>query len=134
MEQTAILIVEDNPLNLKLVKAVLELEGYQIWTATQAKEAFSVLEQLIPALILMDIQLPGVSGLDIIQQLRKDSRYRDIRIIAITAYAMKGDREKMLLAGCDGYISKPIDVVSFPDTIASFLSQKKCSGESLSPT
>ena len=121
MAKEAILIIEDNPANLKLVKVLLAVEGYEVYTSTTAQEALDTLEKVHPALILMDIQLPQVDGLTLTRQLKADPRYKDIRIIAITAYAMKLDEEKAIAAGCDGYIAKPIDVTKFTETIANYL-------------
>lgn len=122
-----ILIIDDNPINLKLEKVLLAVEGYDIRTATDAEEALSLLNAFHPRLILMDLQLPGMSGLELTAQLKADPKYSDITILAITAYAMKGDREKALAAGCDGYISKPIDTKTLPSVIANYLFQKKVS-------
>lgn len=108
-----ILIVDDNPTNLKLAKVVLAGEGYLVRTATDAEEALGVLEDFRPSLILMDIQLPGIDGLELTRRLKSDPQKKRIVIIAVTAYAMKGDEEKALVAGCDGYVTKPID----PDTL-----------------
>jgi CheY-like chemotaxis protein len=104
-----ILIVDDNPQNLKLVRLLLDDEGYQVSTAADAEAALRVLETVTPALILMDIQLPGMDGLALTRMLKADPNRRDIIVIALTAYAMKGDAEKMRDAGCDGYVTKPID-------------------------
>lgn len=122
-----ILIIDDNPINLKLEKILLSVEGYDIRTATDAEEALNLLEAFHPNLILMDLQLPGMSGLELTTKLKATPKYKDIIIIAITAYAMKGDREKALAAGCDGYISKPIDTKTLPGVIANYLLQKKAS-------
>lgn len=122
-----ILIIDDNPINLKLEKILLSVEGYEIRTATDAEEALNLLEAFTPRLILMDLQLPGMSGLELTTKLKANPKYRDIVILAITAYAMKGDKEKALAAGCDGYISKPIDTKTLPSVIANYLLQKKAS-------
>ena len=116
-----ILIVDDNLINLKLAKILLSIEGYEIRTATDAKEALNILETFKPKLILMDIQLPEIDGLELTRQLKADQRYKNIIILALTAYAMKGDKEKALQAGCDGYIAKPIDTEAMPKMIADFL-------------
>ncbi len=105
-----VLIVEDNPINLKLVHVLLTKEGYTVKVATDAEEALCMLKDYHPALILMDIQLPGMNGLQLTQMLKQNPQTQDIIIIALTAYAMKGDEEKLLDAGCDGYIAKPIDI------------------------
>jgi two-component system cell cycle response regulator DivK len=121
MSKEVILIVEDNPINLKLVKVLLVAEGYVIYTASNAEEALNLLLTIKPQLILMDIQLPHIDGLELTRQLKADPTYKDIRIVAISAYAMKNDEEKALAAGCDGYIAKPIDVTHFAETIAGYL-------------
>jgi CheY-like chemotaxis protein len=116
----SILIVDDNPVNLKLVRILLASEGYDVQTAADAEEALRMLRQSRPAMILMDIQLPGIDGLELTRRLKADPATRDIRILGLTAYAMKGDEEKILAAGCDGYIAKPIDTRSLPSVIESY--------------
>ena len=117
-----ILIIEDNPLNLKMVDYLLTTKGYRVHTASDAKEALHALITLQPDLILMDLQLPGMDGFELTRKLKSEDKYQDIPIIAITAYAMKGDKEKALAAGCNGYIAKPIDTKTLPDIIAEYLS------------
>jgi len=121
MAGESILIVEDNPLNLKLVRAVLQHRGYDVKTAVNATSALLALETFHPQLILMDLQLPGTSGLDLTRMLKANAATRDIVIVALTAAAMKGDDVRARAAGCDGYLAKPIDVTTFPATIAGFL-------------
>jgi two-component system, cell cycle response regulator DivK len=116
-----ILIVDDNPINLKLARVLLAAEGYQVRTAEDAVEALAALEQFHPRLILMDIQMPGVDGLVLARRLKAAPATKDIVIVALTAYAMKGDNEKALAAGCDGYVAKPIDTRTLPAVIASYL-------------
>jgi two-component system cell cycle response regulator len=123
-----ILVVEDNPTNLKLVSDVLEFEGYDILKAVDAEEAQVVLAATLPDLILMDIALPGMDGLTLTRKLKAGERTRGIRIVALTAFAMKGDDQKALDAGCDGYITKPIDTRKLPDQVAGFLA--RASGQS----
>ena len=118
-----ILIVEDNPTNLKLVKILLTAEKYLVRTAVDAVDALKVLSACHPRLILMDIQLPGKNGLELTQELKSDPRYKDIIIVALTAYAMKGDEDKARAAGCDGYMIKPISTTTFPKDIERFLTQ-----------
>src|SRR5690242_4564623 len=101
-----ILIIDDNPINLKLEKILLSVEGYDVRTATDAEEALKIMETFVPRLILMDLQLPGMTGLELTKKIKSDPRLNKIIILAVTAYAMKGDREKALEAGCDGYITK----------------------------
>ena len=124
-----ILVVDDNPTNLKLVSDVLEFEGYDILKAVDAEEAQIVLTATLPDLILMDIALPGMDGLTLTLKLKAEERTRGIRIVALTAFAMKGDDQKAFDAGCDGYITKPIDTRKLPDQVADFLS--RASGQSL---
>jgi two-component system cell cycle response regulator len=116
-----ILVVDDNPLNLKLVCDVLESEGYAIDRAGDADQAQARLAATVPDLILMDIALPGMDGLTLTRRLREDPRYAGVRIVALTAVAMKGAARKALAAGCDGYITKPIDTRRFPSQVAGFL-------------
>lgn len=125
MAKESILIVEDNPSNLKLVKTILTVEGYEIQTATNAEEAIELLNTFHPHLILMDLQLPGMDGLELTQKLKSDPRFQKIIIVALTAYAMTRDEEKALARGCDGYMTKPIDVHSFPTEIKQYLKNKK---------
>src|SRR5919106_5808819 len=99
----SILIVDDNPVNMKLIRILLMGEGYNVRTAADANEALAVLKDFTPALILMDIQLPGIDGLELTRRLKSDPETRDIVIVAVTAYAMKGDQAKALAAGCDDY-------------------------------
>jgi CheY-like chemotaxis protein len=116
-----ILIVDDNEVNLKLARVLLQTSGYAIRTAASAEEALEVLTTFYPRLILMDIQLPGTDGLTLSRRLKADPATHDIVIIALTAYAMKGDEERVRAAGCDGYVAKPIDTRTLPDVIASHL-------------
>lgn len=125
MADERILIVDDNPQNLKLARLVLADEGYDILTAVDAEEALKVLESHAPALILMDLQLPGMGGLDLTRLLKADARRRHIVVLALTAYAMKGDEAKAVAAGCDGYITKPIDVEALPKMVADHLAKAK---------
>jgi CheY-like chemotaxis protein len=121
MAREPILVVDDNPQNLKLARVLLTIEGYEVRTAADAEEALRVLESFAPRLILMDLQLPGMDGLELTRRLKADPARRGIIVIALTAYAMKGDREKALAAGCDGYVTKPIDTVALPKLIAGHL-------------
>jgi CheY-like chemotaxis protein len=121
MNPARILIVDDNPVNLKLAASVLEFAGYQILAATNASQALDVIQQTPPDLILMDIALPGMDGLTLTRQLKADQTTRHIRIVALTASAMKGDDQKAKAAGCDGYITKPIDTRKFAEQVAETL-------------
>jgi two-component system, cell cycle response regulator DivK len=121
MAGETILIVDDNAINLKLARVLLEREGYAVTTASDAEEAIEMVKASTPALILMDIQLPGMDGLSLTRQLKADPATRHIAIVALTAYAMKGDDLKAKEAGCDGYITKPIDMDTLPGAIAKFV-------------
>lgn len=112
-----ILIVDDNESNLRLVTAILGSEQWEIRCATDAEEALRMLEHWRPRLILMDIQLPGIDGLELTRRLKRDPRYQNLLVVALTAYAMKGDEEKAIAAGCDGYITKPVDTRTLPDIL-----------------
>jgi CheY-like chemotaxis protein len=123
MDNPAILVVDDNPANLKLARLLLELEGYVVESANDAEEALEILKSFHPRLILMDLQLPRMDGLELTRRLKRDPTLSDVTIVSLTAYAMKGDKEKALLAGCDGYITKPIDTTFFPFTVARYLAK-----------
>ena len=120
-----ILIVDDNPTNLKLARVLLAGEGYEVRTALNAEEAVVALAEYRPRLILMDIQLPGMDGLTFTRCLKADPATRDIVVLALTAYAMKGDDERAVEAGCDGYVSKPIDTRALPVIVADHLSRAR---------
>ncbi len=113
-----ILIVDDNPTNLKLVSFLVRSHGYDVVTATDAATALASIQAERPTVILMDLQLPGIHGLELTRRLKADPATREIPVIAVTAYAMKGDHEKALAAGCDDYITKPIDTRTLPEVIA----------------
>ena len=117
-----ILIVEDNDLNMKLFNDLLVAHGYGTLQTRDGIEALALARQHRPDLILMDIQLPEVSGLQVTQWIKKDDDLRMIPIIAVTAFAMKGDEEKIRDGGCEAYIAKPISVASFLRTVEQFLS------------
>ena len=118
-----VLIVDDNPQNLKLARLLLTAEGYDARTAVDAEQALMLLQEVAPKLILMDIQLPGMDGLELTRRLKAQPKTREIIIVALTAFAMKGDEEKARAAGCDGYIAKPIDVNTLPRAVATYLSR-----------
>lgn len=120
-----ILIVDDNAVNLKLARVILELEGYHVRTVADAEDALELLQTFRPKLILMDIQLPGMDGLQLTRQLKADPVTREIIIIALTAYAMKGDDLKVLAAGCDGYVTKPLDLDTLPVLVADYLAGRR---------
>ena len=118
---TRILIVDDNPVNLKLATDVLEMEGYAVEKAVDAEQAQEMLKSATPDLILMDIALPGMDGLTLTRKLKADERLKDVPVVAMTAFAMKGDEQKALDAGCNGYITKPIDTRKLPQQVAAYL-------------
>ena len=119
-----ILIVDDNAINLKLARVLLSGAGYDVRTAEDAGGMRSVLAEFHPDVILMDIQLPGEDGLTLARQLKADPATHDILIVALTAYAMKGDDERARAAGCDGYIAKPIETRNLVETIEGFLTAR----------
>jgi len=121
MSGESILIVDDNIDNLELTQIVLESEGFEVQVAEDAGRALVCLRNYRPKLILMDVQLPGMDGLELTRLLRQDPALQDVIIVALTAYAMKGDEEAALASGCDGYITKPIDTRTFPATIRGYL-------------
>lgn len=112
-----ILVVEDNEQNLELVEYLLEDEGITVRSALDADAARASLDEQTPDLILMDMQLPGTDGLTLVQEIRIREEIAQLPIIALTAHAMRGDRERFLAGGCDGYIAKPIDASNFVDQI-----------------
>ena len=116
-----ILIVDDNPTNLKLASQVLELEGHDVIGAVDAEHALSLLEDDVPDLILMDIALPGMDGLALTRRLKAQRRFHGLPIVGLSAYALKGDEQKALDAGCDGYISKPMSRKPFLSLVAAHL-------------
>ena len=123
MTDEPILIVDDNPQNLKLARLILEKHGYAVRTAADAEQALETLASYRPRLILMDLQLPGMDGLTLTRKLKSDPDRAGIPIVALTAYAMKGDEEKARAAGCDGYISKPIDMAALRALVAALLAR-----------
>jgi len=121
MSNPCILVVDDNPTNLKLVCDVLESEGYQVFMAIDAEEAWQIIKTTPPDLLLLDIGLPGMDGLTFARKLRAHDKTHDLPIIAVTAYATKDDESKAREAGCDGYISKPIDTRTLGKIVAGFV-------------
>jgi CheY-like chemotaxis protein len=119
-----VLIVDDHPANLRLLSFLLQSRGYQVRTAADGEELKVVLASFRPRLILMDIELPGVDGLELTRQLKAAPETRGIIVLALTARAMRGDEAKALAAGCDGYITKPIDTRGLPGTIAGILGRR----------
>jgi CheY-like chemotaxis protein len=120
-EKIKIMIVDDNEANLKLAGDLLEMEGLDIYRCINAENALSTLDHVIPDLILMDLALPGIDGLQLTRQLKTRRGTSDIKIVALTASAMKGDKERILAAGCDGYIAKPIDTRKFKEQVLQHL-------------
>ena len=118
-----ILIVEDNKLDMRLLKDILERSGYETLQAEDGLEAINLAFASLPDLILMDIQLPEISGLEVTRRLRGDDRFRQIPIVAVTAFAMACHEREALDSGCDAYISKPISILKFLNTVESFLSR-----------
>ncbi|MBM3485377.1 MAG: response regulator [Alphaproteobacteria bacterium] len=116
-----ILIVEDNELNMKLFHDLLEVHGYETLQTKDGREALAIAREHRPDLILMDIQLPEVSGLEVTRWIKEDATLRSIPVIAVTAFAMKGDEEKIRNGGCEAYIAKPISVSNFLETIQKVL-------------
>ncbi len=121
MSAARILVLEDNLINLKLVCDTLKYEGYEIFKAVNAEEAQQIIDQNRPDLVLLDIALPGMDGLTFTRKLRSDEKTKDLVIVALTAFAMVGDKQKALDAGCNGYITKPIDIENLPAIIAGYL-------------
>ena len=116
-----VLIVEDNELNMKLFHDLLDAHGYQTLQTRDGIEALEIARTNRPDLILMDIQLPEVSGLEVTKWIKEDDNLRSIPVVAVTAFAMKGDEEKIREGGCEAYISKPISVTQFLETVQRFL-------------
>src|ERR1700683_1172662 len=110
MSNDSVLIVEDTPVNLKVVRVLLSRHGFEVRTATTAEEALEVLNEFQPRLVLTDIQLPGMNGLELIKRVKSDPTKRGTVVVALTAFAMKDDEQKAIDAGCDGYITKPIEI------------------------
>lgn len=121
---TRILVVDDNPTNLKLAGDLLELEAFEVLRAADAESALEIIGRTHPDLILMDVALPGMDGLTLTRMLKEGSGTEHIIIVALTAFAMKGDHEKILAAGCDTYITKPINTRNFPGLVKKILDEK----------
>lgn len=121
MAEGKVLLIEDNPLNMELAVDLLELGGYEVLTATTAEEGIELAQKETPDLILMDISLPGMDGLEATRILKKDKKVKDVPIVAMSAHAMTGDKEKAMEAGCVGYITKPIDTKSLVERVKEFM-------------
>jgi len=116
-----ILVVDDNAVNRRLLQVLLRFRGYEVCEAASAPEAFATLREKPPHLILMDLRLPGMDGLTATRRLKADPATREIPVVAVTSYAMKGDEETARAAGCSAYVTKPIDKTLFLETVASVL-------------
>jgi CheY-like chemotaxis protein len=125
MSGERVLVVDDNAANLKLASVLLHAKGYEVRGAGDAEEALVAVRAFAPLLILMDLQLPGMDGLELTRLLKADPATRSIVVIALTAYAMKGDDEEAFAAGCDDYVTKPIDVETLPHTVARWLERAR---------
>ena len=121
MSRRKILVVEDNKMNLELVSDILTARGYEVIQASEGRQALELARRLLPDLILMDIQLPEMDGLEVTRRLKGAADTRDIEVVALTAHAMRGDRERAQAAGCAGYIAKPIDIHEFTGIIEGYL-------------
>ena len=121
-----ILVVEDNELNMKLVRGLIKIGKYCMLEATDAESGIEQIREQCPDLVLMDIQLPGMDGLSATKIIKQDPSLKDIPVVALTSYAMQGDEEKALEAGCRGYIAKPIDTRKFLETVAQYLTDDNC--------
>jgi CheY-like chemotaxis protein len=119
-----ILVVDDNPINLKLVSDLLAFEGYRVLKAEDGEQAAASVEADPPDLILLDVDLPGIDGLTLTKRLKSDVRTGDIIIVALTAFAMKADRQRAMAAGCDAYVTKPIDTRGLPGQVAQLLQRR----------
>lgn len=124
MAQTSVLIIDDNEMNQQLLSYLLGAAGFEVHQADDAAQAIAMMQTLRPRLILMDLQLPGMGGLELTRRIKADPAHRGATIVAVTAYAMKGDEQKALEAGCDGYVAKPIQTASFVRTVTGFMAAK----------
>lgn len=125
MRPARILVVEDNRLNMELAVDLLRLQGYDVFSAQTGKEALEIVEREAFDLVLMDVHLPGMDGLQVTRMLKENPKTKHIPVVALTAYAMKGDEERMLDQGCVGYIAKPIDTREFPRAVEKFIRKSK---------
>lgn len=121
MPDKNVMVVEDNEKNRKLMRVVLKAKGYNVIEAATGEEALNILRNQKPDIILMDIQLPGIDGITLIKQIKGTTALKDTPIIAVTAYAMKGDEEKIMEAGCDAYVSKPINTQELPLIVEKYI-------------
>jgi len=119
-----VFIVEDNDLNMKLFTDLLVANSYEVGSTMDGRDAVDKIKEFKPSLVLMDIQMPEISGLEVTKMLKDDEETKDIPIVAVTAFAMKGDEEKIRGAGCDDYITKPISILSFLQTVGKYFPDK----------
>jgi len=124
MAKTSVLIIDDNEMNQQLLAYLLAAAGFEVHLAGDAAQAIASMQTLRPRLILMDLQLPGMGGLELTRRIKADPTHQEATIVAVTAYAMKGDEQKALDAGCDGYVAKPIQTASFVSTVSRFMAAK----------
>ena len=120
-----VLVVDDNPINLELRTILLESEGFDVEPVEDAEAALQRIRQNPPDLLVVDVQLPGISGLDLLRQVRSDPRTQDLCAVIVTSYAMPSDEEQAYEAGCDGYIRKPIDTRTFGQRVSGFLAARR---------
>ena len=123
MSRNRILVVDDNAINLKVVRIALEVAGFDVHTAVDAETAVTLMAAFRPRLVLMDLQLPGMDGLDLTRRLKTDPTTKSAIVVAVTAYAMKGDEQRALDAGCDGYLTKPINTRTLAATVNRYLAE-----------
>ncbi len=116
-----ILLVEDNPVNMRLIRLTLKTDGYEFTEATNGEEALTLAAEVVPDLIVLDIQIPKIDGYEVARRIKNDDKLKHIPIIALTAHAMKGDEEKIIDAGCDMYVSKPFDTQKFRSLVQSVI-------------
>jgi CheY-like chemotaxis protein len=121
VNQKKILVIEDNPLNMKLVKVLLGQAGYDVLEATEAETGIQLIRKHLPDLVLMDVQLPGMDGLTATRIIKEDHELRSTTVVALTSFAMTGDEEKALQAGCAGYLTKPINTRTFLSSVTEYL-------------
>jgi CheY-like chemotaxis protein len=133
MSDNSVLIVEDTPINLKVVQFVMRRAGFDVRTATSAEEALEVLKHYHPRVVLTDIQLPGMDGLELIKRLKADPDRRDTIMLALTAFAMKSDEQRAFDAGCDGFITKPIDTRTFPTLVRQYIAPNHETPSNIAP-
>ena len=125
MANEKILVIEDNQMNMMLVRDLLQLEGYTVLEAMDAEKGLQMARENLPDLILMDIQLPGMDGLEATRIICQDPVLKNVPVVALTSYAMKGDEQMARDAGCIGYIAKPVDTRSFNDTVSDYLNSDR---------